>query len=125
MEEAPPYSPSKFHPSDALPVFRAEAPGLEDAQCDAIEALLTEQAGYMRGMACVSTSLLALDDLDRALARSPEHLGALTGRAMALMALGRDSDALSDLRSALALNPWLKERDLVPVLEHRLGASDI
>ena len=54
------------YPSDALPVFRVDAAGLEDAQCDAIEALLTEQAGYMRGMACVSTSLLALDDLDLA-----------------------------------------------------------
>ena len=67
----------------------------------------------------------ALVDLDRALERSPEHLGALTGRAMALMALGRDHEALSELRRALTLNPWLKERDLVPVLERRIGASEL
>lgn len=67
----------------------------------------------------------AIADLDVALARSPEHLGALTGRAMALMALGRDAEALRDLRAALALNPWLKERSFVPVLEHRLGDTDL
>lgn len=67
----------------------------------------------------------ALEDLDRALDRSPEHLGAMTGRAMTLMALDRNAEALAGLRAALDLNPWLKERDLVPVLEHRLGASEL
>ncbi|SDJ04337.1 tetratricopeptide repeat protein [Aliiruegeria lutimaris] len=67
----------------------------------------------------------ALKDLDRALARAPDHLGALTGRAMALMALGRDVEALQDLKSALSLNPWLKERDLVPVLEGRISDSEL
>lgn len=67
----------------------------------------------------------ALEDLNRALERSPEHLGALTGRAMALMALGRDVEAIADLEAALALNPWLKERDLLPVLRQRIGEKDI
>ncbi len=67
----------------------------------------------------------ALEDLERALARAPEHLGALTGRAMALMALGRDVEALRDLKAALSLNPWLKERDLVPVLEGRISDSEL
>ncbi len=67
----------------------------------------------------------ALVDLDRALERSPEHLGALTGRAMAYMALNRNDEALRDLEAALALNPWLRERDLLPVLQDRLGAEDI
>ncbi|PRY25468.1 tetratricopeptide repeat protein [Aliiruegeria haliotis] len=68
---------------------------------------------------------LALEDLHRALDRSPEHLGALTGRAMTYMALGRNRDALTDLEAALTMNPWLKERDLVPVLRHRLGEQDL
>ena len=75
------------YPSDAPPVFRIEAAaspaggdggggaaaaaaaaagGLEDAQVDAIEAFLAEQAGYMRGMACISATLRSLDDLDLA-----------------------------------------------------------
>ena len=68
------------YPSDAPPVFRIEAAAspagggngdggaaaagaaaagglLEDAQVDAIEAFLAEQAGYMRGMACISATL--------------------------------------------------------------------
>ncbi|MGH1444788.1 MAG: tetratricopeptide repeat protein [Cognatishimia sp.] len=51
-----------------------------------------------------------LPDLDRALSLSPRHLGALSGRAMTLIALGRDYEAQTDLLAALALNPWLPER---------------
>lgn len=51
-----------------------------------------------------------LPDLDRALSLSPRHLGALSGRAMTLIALGRDYEAQADLLAALALNPWLPER---------------
>jgi len=67
----------------------------------------------------------ALEDLDAALARSPRHIGALSGKALTLMGLGRDREALATLRAALALNPWLSERALVPVLEERLGAEDL
>ena len=52
----------------------------------------------------------ALNDLDLALARHPEHLGALTGRALTLMGLGRDVEAQRVLRAALKINPWLAER---------------
>lgn len=55
----------------------------------------------------------ALPDLDRALALRPRHTGALTGRAMTLIALGRDEEAQADLRAALRLNPWLSERALL------------
>lgn len=52
----------------------------------------------------------ALQDLDLALERSPTHLGALSGKALTLMGLGRDEIAQDVLREALALNPWLPER---------------
>ena len=55
----------------------------------------------------------ALPDLDRALELSPEHLGALSGRALTLMGLGRTEDAQAQLREALRLNPWLAERALL------------
>ena len=55
----------------------------------------------------------ALADLDRALALSPEHLGALSGRALTLMGLGRMEEGQAQLREALRLNPWMAERALL------------
>lgn len=55
----------------------------------------------------------ALADLDRALARNPTHVGALSGRALTLFGLGRDEDGQAALREAVALNPWLSERHLL------------
>lgn len=52
----------------------------------------------------------ALADLDLALERMPTHLGALSGKALTLIGLGRDEIAQDVLREALALNPWLPER---------------
>ena len=55
----------------------------------------------------------ALADLDRVLARRPRHLGALTGKALTLIAMGRVEDAQEPLRAALRLNRWLSERALL------------
>lgn len=55
----------------------------------------------------------ALVDLDLALARSPQHVGALSGKALTLMGLGRSEEAQEVLREALALNPWIPERGLL------------
>lgn len=55
----------------------------------------------------------ALDDLDRALARRPTHVAALSGKAMTLMGLGRHDEAQLVLREALALNPWIPERSFL------------
>lgn len=59
----------------------------------------------------------ALVDLDEARARSPRHTGVLTGRALTLMALGRHGEARAQLLEALELNPWLSERQFLPILE--------
>ncbi|SEK56537.1 Tetratricopeptide repeat-containing protein [Roseovarius nanhaiticus] len=59
----------------------------------------------------------ALPDLDAALARTPRHVAALTGKALTLVALGRNGEAALALRAALDMNPWLSERALLPVLE--------
>lgn len=67
----------------------------------------------------------ALVDLDAALARNPTHVGALSGRALTLMEMGRDQEALTQLEAALDIHPWLSERGLLPVLKDRLGAQDI
>lgn len=55
----------------------------------------------------------ALVDLNAAIALQPVHLGALTGKAMTLIGLGRDDEAQEVLRAALAINPWLAERALL------------
>ncbi len=55
----------------------------------------------------------ALPDLDRTLDINPEHVGALSGKALTLFALGRDDEGQDVLRAALALNPWLGERALL------------
>ena len=55
----------------------------------------------------------ALIDLDRAIERSPTHIAAIAGKALTLIGLKRDADAQVVLREALALNPWLKERQFL------------
>lgn len=55
----------------------------------------------------------ALVDLDRAIRLSPRHVGAISGKALTLMGLGRREEAQRVLREALALNPWLSERHLL------------
>lgn len=56
---------------------------------------------------------LALPDLEKALDLRPRHVGALSGYALTLLALGRESEGQAALRAALAVNPWLVERGLL------------
>ena len=56
---------------------------------------------------------VALTDLDRALERRPNHVAALSGKALTLMGLGRHDEAQVVLREAIELNPWLPERGLL------------
>ncbi|MEL6931473.1 MAG: hypothetical protein AAGK67_14450 [Pseudomonadota bacterium] len=65
----------------------------------------------------------ALPDLDRAISLSPRHVAAIAGQALTLAALGRNGEAATKLRMALALNPWLTERHMLPQLEK--GAQDL
>lgn len=59
----------------------------------------------------------ALPDLERAVALSPRHIAALTGKALTLFALDRKGEAALALRRALEMNPWIAERHLLPLLE--------
>ena len=54
----------------------------------------------------------ALVDLENTIDRSPRHVGALSGKALTLVGLGRLEEARAALTAALALNPWLSERHL-------------
>lgn len=55
----------------------------------------------------------ALPDLDEALRLNPSHVGALSGKALTLLNLGRMDEGQAVLRQALELNPWLRERGLL------------
>ena len=55
----------------------------------------------------------ALADVDRAIEREPRHFAAMAGRAMILMRQGRHQLAQTQLREAVAIHPFLKERGLI------------
>ncbi|MCT4557592.1 MAG: tetratricopeptide repeat protein [Pelagimonas sp.] len=55
----------------------------------------------------------ALPDLEQALELNPRHIGALSGQALSLLALGREQEGQAALRKALEINPWLTERHLL------------
>ncbi|SLN21772.1 tetratricopeptide repeat protein [Ruegeria meonggei] len=55
----------------------------------------------------------ALPDLDRAIELSPNHVAAISGRALTLLGLERLDEARTALSQALELNPWLSERHLL------------
>lgn len=55
----------------------------------------------------------SLDDLAETLMREPKHFGALAGRALVLMNMGRTKLGQKALKEALKVNPWLSERSLL------------
>jgi tetratricopeptide (TPR) repeat protein len=56
---------------------------------------------------------MALDDLEKALDLSPDHIAARAGLALTLLNLGRTEAGQAVLREALEMNPWLPERGLL------------
>ena len=58
----------------------------------------------------------ALADLDVVLQSQPRHLGALSGKALTLIEMGRRDEAIAPLQAALALNPFMSERFLLDEL---------
>jgi len=91
-----------------------------DAPDEIAQAMLDEGLALLQTGAHASSAAFlqgkyedALVDLDAAIALQPVHLGALTGKALTLIRMGRDAEAQSVLRAALAINPWLAERALL------------
>ncbi|MDA3887894.1 MAG: hypothetical protein PF443_03620 [Allgaiera sp.] len=59
----------------------------------------------------------SLKDANHVLARVPNHVGALSGKALVLMRMGRVKAAKQTIRAALKLDPWLPERKLLDAPE--------
>lgn len=116
-------------PSDADLALRMadvmEARMLRSAQTtiDLLDALIADYPEYAEGWNqratmhyLVGDFEASIADCDRTLELEPRHFGALSGRALIYLQLGKRSLALRDIQAALALNPWLAERALFPEL---------
>ena len=55
----------------------------------------------------------SLAAIERVLALEPMHYAALAGKGIILMQQGKAADAQVPLKRALAIDPWLKERNLI------------
>jgi tetratricopeptide (TPR) repeat protein len=55
----------------------------------------------------------ALDAIEHVLALEPMHYAALAGKGIILYYSGKVEEAQAPLKRALAINPWLKERNLI------------
>jgi tetratricopeptide (TPR) repeat protein len=82
---------------------------------------------YAEGWNMRATLLYIMGEYDRSLAdceevlkREPRHFGALAGMGMIGIAQGNDKAALAAYRRALAVNPYLKERELISALERKV-----
>lgn len=55
----------------------------------------------------------SLATLERTLELEPMHYAALAGKGIILVQQGKEELAQIPLKAALAINPWLKERNLI------------
>lgn len=55
----------------------------------------------------------SLEDIEKTLALEPDHFGALSGKALALMGLGRPGLAKLAMVRANQVHPWLRERSIL------------
>jgi tetratricopeptide (TPR) repeat protein len=62
----------------------------------------------------------SIADCDKVLELEPRHYGALSGRALMYLQMGKRSLALRDMQAALALHPFLSERQLFPELQQEI-----
>ena len=69
------------------------------------------QLGYVYFLAGDYDASLAA--IERVLALEPMHYAALAGKGIILFYEGKVQDAQAPLKRALAINPWLKERNLI------------
>jgi tetratricopeptide (TPR) repeat protein len=93
------------------------------SQMPLIEKLVADYPDYAEGWNLRATARYfggdnegSLSDIDEVLKREPRHFGALAGRAVMLQGQGKGEEALQAIRAALAVHPFLPERQLFPEL---------
>jgi tetratricopeptide (TPR) repeat protein len=100
----------------------------EDAQLEfdygrALEALremVAHQPDFAEGWNRLAYALFlansqdaALEALDKAIGLEPMHYAALAGKGIIFWLQGKEAEAQAPLKRALAIDPWLKERNLI------------
>ena len=55
----------------------------------------------------------SLEAIEKTLTLEPMHYAALAGKAIILIQQGKEAQAQAPLKRALAIDPWLKERNLI------------
>jgi tetratricopeptide (TPR) repeat protein len=106
-----------FMAADALPSARS-----------ILDKVVAQAPDYAEGWNKRATVLymlgehdLSLADIDKVLALEPRHFGALAGQGLIHIAAERWKQALASMRRAVAVNPFLAERDtLIPALERKV-----
>jgi tetratricopeptide (TPR) repeat protein len=101
----------------------AEAAQLEFDYGHALEALydmVKHQPDFAEGWNRLAYALFlansqdaALEALDRAIALEPMHYAALAGKGIVFWLQGKETNAQPPLKRAIAIDPWLKERNLI------------
>jgi len=86
----------------------------------AMEALVKHQPQFAEGWNQYGYMLFlagsydpALAAIDKTVALEPMHYAALAGKGIILIQQGEEAEAQAPLKRALAINPWLKERNLI------------
>jgi len=68
----------------------------------------------------------ALEDIEHVVELEPRHFGALSGRGLICLELGRHYEALLAFEAVLRIHPQAREaRRYVQFLRHRLGAETV
>ena len=62
----------------------------------------------------------SIADCAKVLELEPRHYGALSGRALMYLQMGKRALALKDMKAALALHPFLREKQLFPELQQEV-----
>ena len=86
----------------------------------AMEALVKHQPQFAEGWNQLAYVLFlagsydaSLEAIDKTLQLEPMHYAALAGKGIILIQQGKVEEAQAPLKRALAINPWLKERNLI------------
>ncbi len=87
---------------------------------EALHELVAHQPDFAEGWNRLAYALFlansydaSLAALDKELALEPMHYAALAGKGIILIQQGKEAEAQTPLKRALAIDPWLKERNLI------------
>jgi tetratricopeptide (TPR) repeat protein len=98
-----------------------------DSGIKLLDQLIADYPAYAEGWNQRATLYYMAGDFDASIADcakvlelEPRHYGALSGRALMYLQLGKRSLALKDMKAALEFHPFLAEKQLFPELQQEM-----